>query len=49
VAVNSAVQQSTGEVIGNVVNLKNKEPLLRARLVIDDNGSLYQAYSEPDG
>ncbi len=49
VAVNSSAQRSTGDVIGTVINFKNKEPLLRARMIIDDNGSLYQAFSDPDG
>ncbi len=42
-------QRATGEVIGTVINLKTQEPLLRARMIIDDNGSIYQAFSDPDG
>ena len=42
-------QRATGEVIGTVINLKTQEPLLRARIIIDDNGSIYQAFSDPYG
>ncbi len=42
-------QQATGDVIGTVIHYKTKEPLLRAKAVIESNGSLFQAYSDPDG
>jgi len=42
-------QQATGDVIGTIVHFKTKEPLLRAKAYIESNGSLYQAYSDPDG
>lgn len=42
-------QQVTGDVIGTIVHYKSKEPLLRAKAVIESNGTLYQAYSDPDG
>lgn len=42
-------QQATGDVIGTIVHFKTKEPLLRAKAIIESNGSVFQAYSDPDG
>ena len=42
-------QTASGDIVGELVSLKNNQPIIGAKTLIEDNGRRYQALTDEDG